>query len=116
MTQDTRKRVHRHPDAVAYLEGLPEQEADVLPPLVRMYDGGFTQYWMEGGKVRSRDITDEDLPLAGLRPDSGPLAALLASVSGEFGPQFSQLAAELSSPVPDFDAVELALRGSALSR
>ena len=115
MTQDTRKRVHRHPDAVAYLEGLPEQEADVLPPLVRMYDGGFTQYWMEGGKVQSRDITDEDLPLAGLRPDSGPLAALLASVSGEFGPQFSRLAAELSSPVPDFDAVELAVRGSALS-
>ena len=77
-----------------------------------MYDGGFTQYWMEGGWVRSRDITDEDFPLAGLRPDSGPLAALLASVSDEFGPQFSQLAAELSPPVQDIDSVELALRGS----
>ena len=81
MTRDEGKRAHRHPDAVAYLEGLTEGEAAVHPPVVREHGGGFTRYWIEGGEVRSRDVGRDELPLAGLRPDGGPLPALLAAVS-----------------------------------
>ena len=35
MTRDEGKREHRHPDAVAYPEGLTEGEAAVHPPVVR---------------------------------------------------------------------------------
>ncbi len=114
MTRDEGKRAHRHPDAVAYLEGLTEGEAAVHPPLVRAHDGGFTRYWIEGGEVRSRDVGRDELPLAGLRPDGGPLPALLAAVSAEFGPRLPRLAADLASGVPDLDAVERTLRDSSL--
>ena len=80
------------------------------PPVVRGHDGGFTQYWTGGGEVRSRDITEDALPLAGLRPGGGPLPALLAAVPAEFGPRLPRLAADLASGVPDLDAVERALR------
>ncbi len=68
MTQDEGKRERRHPDAVAYLEGLTESEAAVHPPVIREDGDGFVQYWLEGGEVRSRGITKDDLPLAGFRP------------------------------------------------
>ena len=71
MTRDEGNHGHRHPDAVAYLEGLTEGDAAVHPPVVREHDGGFAQCWLEGGEVRSRDITEEELPLAGFRPDGG---------------------------------------------
>jgi hypothetical protein len=99
MTQDDGKRVHRHPDAVAYLEGLGEEGA----AMVRPYEGGHTRYWIEGGEVRSLDVAED-----------GPLPALLAAVSAEFGPQMPRLAAELASGVPDLDGVERALRDAAL--
>ncbi len=114
MTQDEGKREHRHPDAVTYLEGLTESEAAVHPPVIREDGDGFVQYCLEGGEVRSRDITKDDLPLAGFRPDGGPLQALLGAVSAEFGPQLPRLAADLASGVPDLDGVERALRDSSL--
>ncbi len=114
MTRNDGTHEHRHPDAVAYLEGLTEGEAAVHPPLVRAHDGGFTRYWIEGGAVRSRDIGRDELPLAGLRPDGGPLPALLAAVSAEFGPRLPRLAADLASGAPDLDGVERALRDSSL--
>ena len=115
MAKGRKEKGHRHPDAVAYLEGLTEGEAAVHPPVVREHGGGFTQYWLEGGEVRSRDISKADLPLAGFRPgDDGPLPALLAAVSSEFGPQLPRLAADLASGVPDLDGVERALRDASL--
>ena len=77
MTRDEGNRAHRHPDAVAYLEGLTEDEARVHPPLVRAHDGGFTRYWIEGGEVRSRDVAGD-----GLEHD------IAGAVPAEFGPPF----------------------------
>ena len=114
MTRDEGNRAHRHPDAVAYLESLTEDEAAVHPPVVRRHGEGFTRYWLEGDEVRSRDIGRDGLPLAGLRPDGGPLPALLAAVSAEFGPRLPRLASDLASGVPDLDGVERALRDSSL--
>ncbi len=114
MTQDDGNRKHRHPDTVACLEALTESEAAVHPPVIREHGGGFARYWLEGGAVRSRDITEDELPLAGFRPDGGPLPALLAAVSAEFGPQLPKPASDLASGVPDLDGVERALRDSSL--
>ena len=103
MTRDEGKQAHRHPDTVAYLEGLPEGEAAAHPPLVRAHDGGFTRYWVEGGEVRSRDVVGDGAP-----------EALLEAVSAEFGPPLPRLAADLASGAPDLDAVERALRDASL--
>ena len=54
-------RGHRHPNTVAYLEGLGEEGAEVHHP----HEGGYTRYWLEGGEVRSCDITEGELPPAG---------------------------------------------------
>ncbi len=110
MTRNEGNRAHRHPDAVAYLEGLTEGEAAVHPPLVRRHGDGFTQYWLEGGEVRSRDIGRDGLPTAGLRPDG----ALPGAVPAEFGPLLPRLAADLASGAPDLDGVERALRDASL--
>lgn len=99
MMRDDGKRVHRHPDAVAYLEGLGEEGA----AMVRPYKGGYTRYWIEGGEVRRLDVAAD-----------GPLSALLAAGSSEFGPQMPRLALDLASGVPDLDGVERALRDASL--
>jgi len=114
MTGDAGNRGHRHPDAVAYLESLTEDGAAVHPPVVRRHGQGFTRYWLEGGEVRSRDIGRDGLTLAGLRPDGGPLPALPAAVSSEFGPQLPRLAADLASGAPDLDGGGRALRDASL--
>ncbi|MCY3672297.1 MAG: ISKra4 family transposase [Alphaproteobacteria bacterium] len=99
MTQDDGNQVPRHPDAVAYLEGLGEEGAAV----VRTREGGYTRYWLQDGEVRSLDVSEDR-----------PLEALLAAVSAEFGPQLPKLAADLASGVPDLDGVERALRDASL--
>ena len=99
MAQDEGKREHRHPDAVAYLEGLGEEGAAVVRP----YEGGHVRYWIEGGEVRSLDVAD-DVP-----PEE-----LVAAVSAEIGPLLPRLAADLASGVPDLDGVERALRDASL--
>ncbi len=103
-------RGHGHPDTVAYLEGLGEEGAAVL----RVHEGGYTRYWLEGGEVRSCDFTEGELPLAGFGPVGGPLPALLGAVQAEFGPQLPKLAADLASGDPDLDCAERVLRDSSL--
>ncbi len=56
MTRNEGNRAHRHPDAVAYLECLPEDGAAMHPPPVRRHGEGFTGYWLKGGGVRSFDV------------------------------------------------------------
>ncbi len=89
MAGDGDGRFHRHPDAVAYLEGLTEDEARVHPPLVRAHDGGFTRHWIEGGEVRSRDVAGD-----GLEHD------IAGAVPAEFGPLLPRLAADPGSRAP----------------
>ncbi len=50
MTKSEGSRVHRHPDAVDCLEGLPEDGAAVHPPLVRRHADGLTRYWTGGAR------------------------------------------------------------------
>jgi len=95
MTGSEGSRVHRHPDAVAYLEGLGEEGAAVVRP----HGGGHTRYWIEGGEVRSRDIAVDGTP-----------EALPAAVPSEFGPQPARLAADLASGAPGPDGGGRALR------
>ena len=99
MTGDGGERFHRHPDAVAYLEGLGEEGAAV----VRAYGGGFTRYWIEGGEVRSRDVAGD-----GLEHD------IAGAVPAEFGPPLPRLAADLASGAPDLDGGGRALRDASL--
>ena len=89
MTRDEGNRAHRHPDAVAYLEGLTEDEAAAHPPLVRAHDGGFTRYRVEGGEVRSRDVAGD-----GLEHD------IAGAVPAEFGPLLPRLAADPGRRAP----------------
>ncbi len=103
-------RGHRHPNTVAYLEGLGEEGAEVHHP----HEGGYTRYWLEGGEVRSCDITEGELPLAGFGPVGGPLPASLGAVQAEFGPQLSKLAADFASGAPDLNSVERVLHDSSL--
>jgi len=65
MTGGEGSGVHRHPDAVAYPEGLGEEGA----AMVRPYEGGHTRCWVEGGEVRSRHVAN----LAGLDASPGSL-------------------------------------------
>ena len=103
MTQDDGTHEHRHPDTVAYLEGLTESEAAVHPPMIREHGEGFTRHWLQDGEVRSLDVSEDRA-----------LAALLAAVSAEFGPRLPKLAADLASGVPDLDGVERAPRDASL--
>ena len=98
MTQDEGKRERRHPDAVAYPEGLGEEGAAVVRP----YGGGHARYWIKGGEVRDLDIAEDSPP-----------QALPAAVPSEFGPLLPRLAADPASGVPDLDGVERALRDAA---
>ncbi len=99
MTKSEGSRVHRHPDAVDCLEGLPEDEAAVHPPLVRRHADGLTRYWTGDGQVRSRDVAGDGTP-----------DALLEAVPSEFGPLLPRLAADLGSGAPDLDGGGRALR------
>ena len=78
MTQDEGKRECRHPDAVAYPDGLGEEGA----AMVRPYGGGHVRYWIKGGEVRDLDVAEDSPP-----------EALPAAVSAEFGPVLPRLAA-----------------------
>ncbi len=49
---------HGHPDAVAYLDGLGEEDAAMVCP----HEGGHTRYWIEGGEVCSRDVAGDGPP------------------------------------------------------
>ncbi len=87
MTGSEGNGAHRHPDAVADPEGLPEGEA-AHPPLVRRHAEGRTRYRIEDGKVRSRDVAGDGTP-----------AALLAAILSEFGsPTWTAWSARSGTP------------------
>ena len=82
--------------------------------VLRAHEGEYTRYWLESGEVRSCDITEDELPLAGFGPVGGPLPVLLGAVSAEFGPQLPKPAADLASGAPALDSVERVLRDRSL--
>ena len=98
----------RHPDTVAYLRGLTDEEAAVHPPMFRRHGDGCIEYWLEGGEVRCREVAASSLP----QPAGGPavLETLLSAVRDRFGDLLPKLAAEADRPVPDLDSIELAIR------
>ncbi len=110
MTRDEGNRAHRHPDAVACLEGLTESEAAVHPPLVRRHGEGLTRHWpggRRGAQPRHR---------AGRAADGGPPPGRVARSAAWGGPGGVRSAAAAAgggpgqSGAPDLDAVERALR------
>ena len=48
MTVETRDSEFRHPEVVAFLRSLTDEEAAKHPPLVREHDGVATHCWREG--------------------------------------------------------------------
>ena len=94
----------RHPDTVAYLPSLTEDEASWLLPMFREHDGGFTQYWLEDGEVCCRDITAAELPRSG--GSLSALETLLSATRERFGALLPKLTAEAGRPVPGLDSIE----------
>ena len=63
MTVETRHSEFRHPEAVAFLRSLTDEEEAKHPPLVREHDGVATHCWREGGRVcRREEAVDAALP------------------------------------------------------
>ena len=103
------KKALPYPEAVVYLESLSASEAAVHPLVVRELEQGFIQYWRYGDDVKFRSITEDTLPLAGLRPDNDRLSFMLAVVSGEFGSKLPELASDLASGTLGLGIIELSL-------
>ena len=98
-----KKQEFRHPDTVAYLQGLADEEAAKHSPIVRESGGIVTQYWRDGGSVRCREVEAGDEP-------ASEMEALLAAVEAEFGRSLPRLRAELRGDgVPDLDALETSI-------
>ena len=51
MAKSGREPEFRHPDSVANLRSLTEDEASQLLPMFREHEGGFTRYWLEHREV-----------------------------------------------------------------
>ena len=101
----------RHPDTVAYLQGLTDEEAAKHSPIVRERDGVLTQYWRVGRRVRCREVEASGDPASG----TGALDVLMRSAASEFGRSLPLLAAELrGGGVPDLDAIETLVRDGLL--
>ena len=62
MTVETRDSEFRHPETVAFLRSLTDEEAASQPPSVREHDGVATHYWREGGRVCCHVAADAALP------------------------------------------------------
>ena len=110
MTGKARDAEFRHPEAVAYLESLTDEEAAKHPPLVREHDGVATRQRREGGRVRCREVAAEASV-----GSSSEMEAVHAAAA-EFGRSLPQLKAELrAGGVPDLDALETRVRAGMLS-
>ena len=71
----------RHPDTVAHMQSLTDEEAAEHPPATRRTGGVCTEYWREGGRVRCRDVgADEAFDGTVLE-----LGALLVATEATFG-------------------------------
>ena len=101
----------RHPDTVAYLQGLTDEEAAKHSPIVRERDGVLTQQRRVGRRVRCREVEASGDPASG----TGALDVLMRSAASEFGRSLPLLAAELrGGGVPDLDAIETLVRDGLL--
>ena len=79
-----------HPDTVAYLQGLTDEEAAKHSPIVRERDGVLTQYWRVGRRVRCRAVEASGDPASGTRA----LDVLMRSAASEFDRSLPLLATE----------------------
>ena len=59
MTGKARDAELRHPEALAFLESLTDEQAAKHPSLVREHDGVVARYWREGDRVRCREVAAE---------------------------------------------------------
>ena len=95
MTIKRRDPEFLHPDTVAYLQGLTDEEEAKQPPLIRERDGVFMRYWRVGCRVRCREVEASGVPAL----ETG---ALHAAAEAEFGrssvPLVLQFRSGMSSP------------------
>ena len=56
MANKRRDSEFRHPDTVAQIQALTDEEAAKHSPIVRERDGVFTRYWRIGRRVRCREV------------------------------------------------------------
>ena len=107
MAIDAQDPEFRHPEAVAFLRSLTDEQAAKQPPLVLEHDGVAARYWREGGRVRCREVEASVGPSSG----TGALHAFMRAVEAEFGRSLPRLEAELrGGGVPDLDAIEASIR------
>ena len=86
----------RHPNTVAYLQGLTDEEAAEHPPVIRKAGGVCMEYWREGGRVRCREVGEPS------RVGAPELEALLAAAGAAFGRSLPRMRAELrGGRIPD---------------
>ena len=104
MTIKRRDPEFLHPDTVAQLRGLTDEEAAKHSPIIRERDGVFMQQRRIGRRVRCREVEA-----------SGVLAletcALHAAAEAEFGRSLPLFTAGFpGGGVPDLDAIETSIR------
>ena len=111
MAIDAQDLEFRHPEAVAFLRSLTDEQAAKQPPLVLEQDGVAARYWREGGRVRCREVEASVDPSSG----TGALHAFMRAAEAEFGRSLPRLEAELrAGGVPDLDAIEASTRDGLL--
>ncbi len=111
MAGKTKDPEFRHPNTVAHMRSLTDEEAAEHPPVIRKAGGVCTEYWREGGRVRCREVGAGEAS-GGPAPELG---ALLAAAEAAFGRSLPRMRAELrGGGVPDLDALETAVRDGML--
>ena len=104
MTIKRRDPEFLHPDTVAYLQGLTDEEAAKHSPIVRERGGVFMQQRRVGRRVRCREIEASGVP-------ASEAGALHAAAEAEFGRSLPLLTAGFpGGGVPDLDAIETSVR------
>ncbi len=56
MAGKTKDPEFRHPNTVAHMRSLTDEEAAEHPPVIRKAGGVHAEYWREGGRVRCREV------------------------------------------------------------
>ena len=64
MAGEARDAEFRHPEAVAFLESLTDEQAAKQPPLILEQDGVVARQRREGGRVRCREVAAEAVQAA----------------------------------------------------
>ena len=94
----------RDPDVVEYLKDLSGKDVSGTRRIVCERDGTATEYWLEGGEVRSREV-----------PSAGQAASAMAAFEAAALSGFSDLVPRLESELggrdaADLDGIEIAIR------